>query len=384
MAATTFELRASQAWKWVVCTASRLMSLGQPDIEDPTVRDEGIAFHYFALMVWLGHTVNVGQRVFLDGMSNTVECDDAMIDAIDEYLDRIRTWGGTPRLEFSVAAPRIHPQCGGTTDVWSFNATAGDVYANCDGVLYVGDAKYGYRWNDPYRHWQCLVYVSGLLDHLGIVDDTRIMVEINIFQPRAYRRGGPWFTWRVRASDLRADFNTLRNAAEEALSDRAKCVTGPHCNNCAARAGCAAFDQAYENAFEVASEPIDNDLTPERVDVQLARVERAIEVLDAQKSAYQARAEMFIRSGKQMRNYELRPGRSNLRWKEGIEPALQAMAQQQGLKLFNQKPITPTQAKKVLAESLVDALSDRPAAGLKLVRVDEDRASRMFGQISEG
>lgn len=363
----TFLLRASAAHRWVKCTAWSRMQADMPEIGDTTVREEGTAFHWAALMVWLGHAVNVGTLA-----PNGVPIDDDMLDAIDDYLDRIRSWGGTPMLEYTVAAPRIHPECGGTTDVWTFNRPRM--------TLHVGDAKYGRRFVDPFECWQLLVYVCGLLDHIGVVDDRQVWVEMAIFQPRAYRRDGPWFTWRVKASDLRAHFNILSNAAHTALSPFAKCSSGPWCSDCSARVNCDTFDAAVENALEVVSEPIVNDLTPKRTDSELLRIERAMEILDARQTALKARAEMFLRDGAQLMHYQMQPGRSNLRWKDGSEAALHALAAAQSVKLFNAKPVTPTQAKKLINPAVVDALSERPAAGLKVVRVDGDRAARVFNE----
>lgn len=362
-----FLLRASAAARWVRCTAWRLMQAGMPDIGDPTIREEGIAFHWAALMIWLGHQVNVGM-IAPNGVSITEE----MIDCCDEYLGRIKTWGGRPMLEYEVAAPRIHPECGGTTDAWSFNLNTQ--------TLHIGDAKFGYRFVDPFENWQLLVYANGLIDHIGCVDDTRLWVELSIYQPRAYRKNGPWFVWRVRASDLRAHFNVLRNAADTAMSEFAKCQTGEWCTNCNARVNCDAFDTAVENALEVVGEPINNELSPARTDVELLRIERAMDILDARQTALKARAEMYMRKGVQLPHYNLQSGTSRLRWKDGAEVALQGIASAQGAKLFNSKPITPTQAKKVLNPAVVDALSERPPAALKVTRVDGTQAARVFGE----
>lgn len=356
---------------WVRCTAFSQMVKGLPDIGDTTIREEGTAFHWAALMVWLGHTVPVGTIA-----PNKVAIDDDMIDGIDAYIDRIKTWGGTPRLEFQVAAPRIHPACGGTCDAWSFDPVKR--------ILHVGDAKYGFRFVNPFECWQLLVYVSGLLDYLGVEDDSTVMVEMCIFQPRAYRQGGPWHTWTVRASDLRAYFNTLRNAAEMVLSPRATCQTGAWCNSCNGRLNCDAFDAAFENALEVAGEPINNDTNPSSTNNQLLRVERALDILEARQSALNVRAEMFMRQGKQLQHYDLQAGQSRLHWKEGMSDALRGLATVRKVELFTQKPITPTQAKKVLDPAIVDALSERYAGKLKVVRVAQDRASRIFGAIGNG
>jgi hypothetical protein len=365
-----FLLRASQAHQWVRCNAYNRMIRDMPDIGDPTVREEGLAFHWAALMVWLGHAMPVGTLA-----PNKVAIDDDMLDSIDAYIDRIKTWGGAPRLEFTVGAPRIHRQCGGQTDVFTFNMR--------DMHLHVGDAKYGYRFVSPYENWQLLVYVCGLLDYLQIVDDREVKVSMHIFQPRAYRNGGPWHTWTVNASHLRAYFNTLRNAADSALGDRATCQTGPHCTNCNARLNCDAFDAAVENALEVCGEPINNDITPGRIDGELLRVERALDILEARQAALTARAEMFMRQGKQLQHYELQGGAGRLAWKPDVLPALQSLAEAKKITLFTQKPITPTQAKKLLDPALVDALSDRPNGKLKVQRAMQDRAARVFGETNE-
>jgi hypothetical protein len=370
-----FELRASQAHQWVRCTGYLRMASSAPDIGDPEIRDQGICFHWAALMVWLGHAVNEGQRVQIDGMSQPIEIDGDMLDAIDDYLDRMRAWPGKARLEDRVSAPRIHPSCGGTVDAWHFDMA--------QLILDVADAKYGFRFIDPYQNWQLLVYVCGLLDHIGIVDDRTVTVRMWIYQPRAYRRGGPWFKWEVNASQLRAHFNTLRNAAEEVLSPRARCVTGSWCGDCNGRLNCDAFAESVENALEAVSEPIAHDLTPAQTDAQLVRIDRAVDILEARQSALKARAEMFMRDGAQLQHYQLQGGQARLQWKPEVVPALSALAQTKQIKLFNQKPITPTQAKKLLDPAMVDALSDRPSGKLKVTRVDGDRAARIFGQTSE-
>jgi hypothetical protein len=374
--ATPFLLRASQAHMWVRCTAYASMTVHAVDLVDPVVRDQGICAHWASLMVWLGHRVNVGQRVQVDGMSSVVVVDDEMIDAIDEYLDEIRSWGGRQMLEYSVAAPRIHHACGGTCDAWSYDPQKK--------TLYVGDLKYGYRFVDVFGNWQLLVYVCGLLDHIGIVDDTEVTVVMAIYQPRSYRGGAGWRKWCVNASLLRTYFNILRNAADEYMSGRGACRTGEHCNNCDARITCDTFDAAVENAIDVVSEPINNLLTADRVDSELLRIERAYEVLEARKSALEARVEMYARNGVQLRHYEMKPGQSRRIWKEGMLPALQSLASTRNVELFKQKPITPTQAEKVIGKDLAQAMSERPPAGLKLAHFDDTKAARVFGQIIEG
>lgn len=364
-----YPLRASGASSWVVCHAFPRMQLGRPDISDPTVREEGTAFHWAALMVWLGHLVVVGTVA-----PNKVAITDEMLDGIDEYLTRIRTWPGQATLEMSLSATRIHPQCGGTTDAWAF--------ASHIKTLYVADAKFGYRWVDPFQNWQLLVYVNGLLDYLGIVDDQEIIVEMAIFQPRAYRRGGPWFIWRVRASDLRAQFNILETAAYATMSENPKAVTGPQCNNCNGRLNCSTFLDAVGNVLDTAGEPVEQQLDVAMLDVQMRRVDRAYELLEAAKVAYDARAEMLLREGKQFRSYEMQASSGRLEWSQGMEPVILEIAKSMGKDIAKPlTPITPTQASKLLGENIIASFSERKKGALKLRRIDPNKARKTFERV---
>lgn len=364
-----YPLRASGAPSWVKCHAFPRMNLGRPDISDVTVREEGTAFHWAALMTWLGYQVVVGTVA-----PNLVAITDEMIDAIIEYLEPIRKLNGRPTLEMSVPAARIHPQCGGTTDAWNYDPLTK--------TLTVIDAKFGYRWVDPFENWQLLVYVCGLLDYLGIIDDQATIVEMRIFQPRAYRRGGPWFIWRVRASDLRGYFNILSDAAYQTMSNNPKATTGPQCNNCNGRLHCSVFMDSVANVLDTAGEPVEHDLTVELLDVQMRRVDRALELLDAADTAYKARAEMFLREGKQFRHYEMQASRGKLEWLPGMDQQVIQLGQAFGVQLAKPvAPITPTQAGKLVDEKVIAAFSVRNSGAMKLKRIDPNKARKVFNQI---
>lgn len=345
------------------------MQIGRPDLSDPTVREEGNAFHWAALMVWLGHPVVEGTIA-----PNGVAITDEMLDGIEEYLSVIRSWRGRPTLEMSLSAARIHPLCGGTTDAWDFDPLIK--------TLFVADAKFGYRYVEVYRNWQLIGYTCGLLDYLGVIDDQEVIVEMRIFQPRAYRNGGPWFIWRVRASDLRAYFNILSAAAYETMSDNPKAVTGPQCNDCNGRLNCSTFLSSVGTTLELAGEPVEQDLSPEVLDVQLRRVERAKELLEAAQTAYAARAEMFLRQGVQLRSYEMQGTAGRLEWLPGMEQQVIEFGVAMGQELAKPpKPITPTQAGKLIDPTVIAAFSQRKNGGLKLKRVDSNKAAKVFTKI---
>lgn len=363
-----YPLRISGASVWVKCAASRRMSEGCADIGDTTVREEGTAFAWAALMTSLGHVVNT-DTVAPNGVAIT----DAMLDSIDEYWDGIKQWPGKPDFELPLHAKAIHELCGGTTDVAAFSAS--------HMILDVGDAKFGYRKVDVFENYQLLGYVCAMLDRIGVLDDRLITVRMWIYQPRCPGKSGAWSKWEVNAADLRAYFNFMRNAAAEAMSANPKITTGPHCNYCNGRVKCEQFRQVAATVLDMSGEAIANDLDAYATDAELVRIERAQEILDARKTAMAARAEMFARAGKQLAHYKMEGVSGRLKWKEGMEKAAIALGASFNVEIAKpQKAITPTQAMKLLPKEVVSAMSERPSNGLKLVRIDPNEARRRFTQ----
>lgn len=364
-----FPLRASAAPYWSKCHAYPRMHASYPDISDTTVREEGTAFHWAALMTWLGHQVLLGTMA-----PNKVPISDDMLDAIPGYIDFIRTWGPTARLEFSVSAASIHPQCGGQID-----ANAVDWVRK---RIYVGDAKFGYRPVDPFGNKQCLVYVKGLVDFLGIRDDADWIVEIWIYQPRAYRREGPWQSWKVKLVDLRGEFERLGMAAHNTMSANPTARPGSHCEHCNGRYDCQAFADDVGGALETAGDMVQQDLPPAAVEVELQRIERALDLLNARRTGLEARAEHFLIQGKILKHYGMEPSRGKLVWKEGMESTVIELAEVMGLPLAKPRvPITPTQAKAFLDRidpTMVGELSERKSGALKLTKIDGAKVAKLF------
>lgn len=363
---TIYPLRASGAGTWVKCHAYPRMHNARPDIGDTSVREDGTAFHWACLMVWLGHEVKSGILA-----PNGREITDEMVDAIQPYLMKIKLWPGEPKLEFSVPAARIHPECGGTTDAFSFDRAARR--------LYVGDAKFGFRYVDPFECWQLLVYVCALIDYLGISDMPDLVIEMWIYQPRAYRKDGPWQKWVIRASDLMPYVLKLRAAAHATMSDNPHARVGPYCGDCNGRYDCETLAMAVGESLEMASEMVQQDLPPMALETELQRVEWALDVLDARRTGLQARAEHFIRAGKMLRFYSMEGSAGKLVWCEGVEAEVKALGELLGAKLIKDAPlITPTQAKALIDAEIVGAYSTRKPGAMKLKRVSESQIAKLF------
>lgn len=360
--------RASGAPMWIKCPAWRRMHTGQPDIGDTTIREEGTAFHWGALMTWLGHSVPPSTIA-----PNKVSITEEMSDCFDEYIDRIKTWPGATRLEYELHAAYIHSSCGGTTDVLNWDEATR--------TLRIADAKYGYRPVDPFEFWQGIVYACGALDAIGInaTNDHLVSVEFYIYQPRVYARSAWSKPWRVKASDLRAYFNQLRMAAEAGDRDNPKALAGPHCHTCNGRWQCATFQESAGLVLDIANEAMHLDMTVEQTDAELLKLDAAYQIIEARREALRARAEMFITSGQQMPSWEMGRTGGRLRWvDEASANAAIELGKALGKPIHKVIPITPTQAGKIIDPDMLTAFAQRTAGSLKLTRVDPNKARKIF------
>lgn len=369
-----YRLRPSAAAVWVHCFGSVLLSNSAPEwAEDESVeiREQGTACH------WLAHEMSRGDVISLLGTDapNGVEIDDEMIEAADLYLDAVRAWPtDAPRyFEQPVHCADIHDECGGTPDVFVWDAV--------NRVLYIGDLKYGYRFVDAEGNWQLLCYVSGALRFLGLRLSDVSQIRLMICQPRCPQGGGPIRDWVLTPADLWPYWHQLQAAALIALSGEATCTTNAGCLNCSANGICPALDAAALSVLDVSTRATPHDLPFHQAENELRRLEWAEAIVSARVGALRQQVQHGIKRGSISRHYELEPTVSRLKWNEGSRQQVEAVAQCMGVSV--QKPvqlITPTQAKKVLGDDVVSLFAQRLQGSPKLVLTDANKWRRIFGK----
>jgi hypothetical protein len=365
-------LRPSAAATWVVCNGYARMRSHFPDAPDEAddeIREDGVACHWLASEVWHGRTPK------LDSLSpNHRVLDDDMFDAVDLYLDILRSWEGAEvYVEQKISVAAVIPGQEGTPDAWSYNPTMK--------LLRVADLKYGFRFVEVWENWQMIVYVLSLIALLQL-DDRDLLVEFTICQPRSHHRDGPVRKWRVKASDLRAYANILAGAVADANKPDPPCIPNPGCTDCPARHACVALQNTALRALELAYAGVPLELTPGAVGDELRRLEDAARKLDARITGLKTQAESLLRAGAIVPYWGLETAFARLRWREGMEAQIAALGVLFKVNLLNDpKPITPTQAKKTgLPAAILDAYSHKPSTGVKLTRQDPNKARKVFEQ----
>lgn len=370
-----FWLRPSSADTWAHCPGSVAMAARYPEEEGPEAA-EGTAAHWAATETLQGRAIDATAP-------NAVAITDEMIEGAALYtaavLERIPF--AAINVEQALPAPEIHPFCGGTSDTWG---RGHEPY-----VIHVVDYKFGFGFVEVFENWQLLTYVSQALSELirrgewSWEHEPHTLIELTIVQPRSYHRDGPVRSWRVRLTDLRAHFNQLRAAAEEATKPNATTRVGDYCKHCPARHACVTLQAAALDACDVAGKATPFDLSPVQTGNELRRMHYAQKLMKARIDGLEVQALAMIRQGKGVPHYAAEPTLGRLTWKDGLADSVLMIGDALGKDLRRPvTPITPTQAKATGIDAAVIAeYAHRPRGETKLVPFDSNQTRKIFGGI---
>jgi hypothetical protein len=363
-------LAPSSAARRRQCTASTRAEQQYPQTEQSPAAIEGSAAHWGASEALSGRVIAEGQITPV-GPYLTAE----MIEAIDVYVDDVQSVVALTDVivERPVMIHRIHPLSWGTPDARAWFPARKR--------LVLWDFKFGFRPVEAFENPQCVEYVAGCLDELGIDPaDPTVLVEIRIVQPRAHHRDGPVRSWTTRAVDLLPHIAAASAAAYEALGPSPTYRVGPECRDCAARHACTTLQAAALTACDVAGKAQPFDLPPDALALEYRTLKRHASLLSARLSGLEEQALSLGRRGTPLPGLRIEHGAGRERWTVPDDVVI-AMGQVLGVQLG--KPpaaITPKQALKAgLPEAAITGLVDTPRGEAKLVEDDGTMARRVFG-----
>lgn len=383
MSAGHARIAPSSLYLTVACTASVTMRESVPPRPDTEETLEGTAAHLVAMWAAQGRLLAVGERFKSQGRE--WECDIDMHNGAKRYAAAIGGLHSELRLEDPVRTSAIHPEHSyGTPDAWrcftvgAWAREVGEQIASAalkgcvtttEHVVRVGDYKYGHRFVEVFENWQLIDYGFGVIERLKL-DDSKVLFEFILVQPRSYHRDGPVRVWRVPAIELRPLLNIAFNKAHEALGPNPIATTGEHCIDCDARAVCATYRRTTGCVIDYSGEPELVPLDATAIGQELRLVDAAIQRLEGRREGLAVAAEATIRAGQTVPHYELAPGRSNLTWREGVTPQeIADYGDLIGIEL--RKPMavfTPTQCVDagVSETAILKDYAYKPPAALKL------------------
>lgn len=375
-------LAPSSAARWVRCALSASLEAAYPETEASPSSLEGTAAHWVVQMLLQGTPVAIDTQA-PNGVAVTLEMLQAAELVRDDIVQTLGPeWAKYLAIERRVQIPRVHPQNWGTPDYRAWSRLQ-----NGRLCLHVWDFKYGHEIVEAFENWQLIDYTAGILGEAGIngLQDQETVVDMVVIQPRAYHRDGPVRRWRVVASDLRAHFNRLEMAAEDATSQFPTASPQPEaCKNCKGRHACEALQRAAYFAADYGKHYAPLELTPHALGLELRALNRAKALLEARVSGLEAQAASKIKAGTLVPFWALESTPGRLAWTKPPAEVL-ALGQMLGLDLAAEPDvITPTQAKAKaktakIGPEIFDAFATRPAGAAKLVEDDGSKARRIFG-----
>lgn len=350
-------LRPSQAHRWAHCAAFPSWESGMPPQVPGDAAREGTCAAWVAECVLLGDATDCNDMIGKTHKNGWLVTED-MAANVQSFVDIIQKRGGEIRSEHQVTfCDNPHIRIVGTLD------TSNHVITD-KGLLYVDDLKYGYRIVEVRENPQLIIYAAALLMHLPA--NTVNLVQLSIYQPRAFHHDGPYRKWVVSPEELMEHAQKLVNAAWQCYQPDPVATPGKWCQDCPLAARCSALAHTTYAMIDTITGRKQREMTPEELSKELIFFEDAEAIFKARTKAIKAEAEARVRQtaipGWRMAN-QIGHRKFTV---EG--PMIQLLT---GINPYEQKLVTPTELERRGASRVVlDKITMKPNIGHKLVRSD--------------
>lgn len=377
-------LAPSASARWEACPGSALMESLFPELGDDAAAREGTACHWVMAYQFAGTVMAEGSTT-----PNGVVVTRAMLEAVDDLQADIEmrlgpNWRSMIIVERRVSIPRVHAQCWGTPDV-----RAWIMLPNGRRKLIVWDLKFGFKRIEAFECLQLVAYASGCLSEANDVPaerwpDEMVDCELIIHQPRAYHPKGPIRVWNVAATGLADYVFRLSMAADEACGPTPVCKPRPDaCENCRARSGCEALQEAAYRGMEIARQATPRTLSTAAAGLELAMLDDVGALLEARKSGLEEVVKHRLQQGERVPFWYYGPGQGKTAWTKPAAEIL-TLGQMLGVNLAKPlEPITPKQAMKAgLSATLAAQYSEEIPGAVKLTRSDGSEVRKVFSNVS--
>jgi hypothetical protein len=343
--------------------------------EDTQETLEGNAAHWVLTEKIANHDIKINDQT-PQGVMVTQE----MLEGADLFVDHLRQRNVNFKhlyVEQRVEISTINEHCFGTPDVFYF-----DVSTN---TIDVFDYKFGHKFVDEFKNYQCVLYAEGVLNKLAKtfgeapgVFDQLCKVNITIIQPRCFYKGSPIRTWSFPAIDLRPLVNIIRSAASEALSNP-KAKPGEQCEDCPGRHSCAALQQDAYRSSRVARASLPLELPLNAASLELKMLKESLLLLQARVDGLSEFVTSKLRQGERAPFHSLGTTRSKRVWNRPIDEII-ALGRMFDVDLSKQNVVTPTQAIKLkVDEAVINCYSEYENGSIKLEDHNPNDVSKIFG-----
>jgi len=358
----SLRLPPSSSHRWSNCALFLFASQGYPEPPEGDEAREGTCAAWVAQVVLTGHAVNCAALVGRNHTNGWL-VNETMAADVQEYVNTVAKRGGTTTCESTVTLS-LEPFISGTLDL---SATIGNVP-----TLYVDDLKYGRKIVEVRKNTQLIIYAAAVLRKYA--PGTFNLVQLGIYQPRAFHRDGIYRKWVISVAELETRAAAIIEAGRRAVpppgddgSWKPEAATpGEWCEYCPIATRCEALAQTNYARISLVQSQSHRDMTPLEMSRELDFLEEAEATLKARKKAVIAEGETRARK-ERIPGYGLEMGTGQKRF--NVDRAVIKMMT--GIDPVEEKICTPAELiRRGASKDAVAALSIVPNTGMKLVKVD--------------
>ncbi|MBY5863284.1 DUF2800 domain-containing protein [Rhizobium leguminosarum] len=361
----TFRLPPSSSHRWVNCALTIPAAQAYPEPPEGDEAREGTCAAWVAQTVLSGGAADcsalIGQA-HTNGHPVTAE----MAAIVQDYINMILKRGGTTSCEKFVTLS-TDPLIAGTTDL---SATVGDTP-----VLYVDDLKYGMEIVEVRKNTQIVIYAGAILRNYP--PGTFNLVQLGIYQPRAFHRDGIYRKWVVSVADLLRMCDEIVEAGRRAYAPNPTANVGEWCKYCPIATRCEALAHTNYSRISLVQSQAHRDMTPIEISRELDFLEEADATLKARKKAVEAEAmERARREVIPGRKLEMGKGKKRFNIPAWLVKAVT------GVDPMTEPGVcTPAELiRRGASKEAVNAMSFTPDTGMKLVKMNDNFIATAFGE----
>lgn len=327
-----------------------------PVEQDDTVRNEGNAAHWLAQEIFEGRLTAdkaLGVPAF-----NGIFITASMIDHVSNYLNAL--YCGEMEVITSF----------GVDGVYQVNSRADHIgYDANSQTLSVDDLKYGYTPVEVEENWTLIGHAIGWCTARSFSPQ---YIKFTIHQPRSYHPLGSVRSWTVTWTELMELYQrldrTMRDPSQELR-------TGSHCYRCPSMGVCPAYRAASMNAIDATSHTFTDNLSDDALAREIDLLSVAFNVIKQRKQAMDELALHRAKLGAVIEGYVLDRPKGNTRFRDGVTvDMIHALT---GKDVAERKLPSVGALKNLgIAQTIIDAITDRPEGAARLVKADADALAR--------
>lgn len=360
------KLSPSQSSRWLKCPGSiGLTAEIKSKQKSGSAARLGTFTHLVGEKILLGEHVEPGISLHCEWEEGMEWCTKAMYDEGKSYADYVQAICKKDKdheliVEMEVDLTSIYPK-GYELEGETMSGHA-DAIVIENGTLHIIDLKTGANLVQAEDNSQLKIYAYGAYEELSVFHEIDKIV-LHIVQNNERTGGDRTNSWQTTPDEI-VDWvdNTVKPAAEEALSDNARCIPGEtQCRWCEAASFCEAANKHADELLDDLFEDIEEDDVKDSANI--LPIEKVTKFLESFKfisnlaNSYQNRVFDELMKGEEVEGYKLVKGVKHKKWVDEIAAYDKLTNWCKIDEVAPRKLVTPNQAEKVLGKMSTQKLN---------------------------